>query len=262
MAKEIEKVNSIAFADIEKINGKTDANIENLNGFEFSAPSFGPPEFDAVSVNNASSGASTQTSSHAIGGSGVGRGLVVIIAQLNSGSAPADPTGVTYDGVAMTKQASKKDYERLRLTLWTLIAPATGTNNIVASFAATTDGPSAVRGISFTGLNQTSMWNLQNSGEYNLGSETSIGPVGIDTVAGQFAISAIAIAADGAASAPSSLVVHSGATSGSTLIGATANLYAGAYIEASGTTTDLGWSWSGGGNYAAIFGRVLSDVYS
>ena len=260
MAKEIEKVNSIAFADIEKINGKTDANIENLNGFEFSAPSFGPPEFDAVSVNNASSGASTQTSSHAIGGSGVGRGLVVIIAQLNSGSAPADPTGVTYDGVAMTKQVSKKDYERLRLTLWTLIAPNTGTNNIVVT-AGTTDGPSAVRGISFTGLNQTSMWNLQNSGEYNLGGETSIAP-SIDTVAGQFAISVIGIAADAAASAPSSLVVHSGATAGSTLIGATANLYAGAYIEAGGTSTDLGWSWSGGGNYAAIFGRVLSDVYS
>ena len=73
---------------------------------------YGPPEFDAVSVNNASTGPSTQTSSHAIGSSGVGRGLVVIIAQLNSGSAPADPTGVTYDGVAMTKQVSKKDYER------------------------------------------------------------------------------------------------------------------------------------------------------
>ena len=261
MAKEVEKVNGISFADIEKINGRTDANIEKINGIEFSAPSFGPPEFDAVSVNNASTGPSTQTSAHAIGGSGVGRGLVVIIAQLNSGSAPADPTGVTYDGVAMTKQVSKKDYERLKLTLWTLIAPNTGTNNIVVT-AGTTDGPSAVRGISFTGLNQTSMWNLQNSGEYNLGSETSIGPVGIDTVAGQFAISAIAIAADGAASAPSSLVVHASATSGSTLIGATANLYAGAYIEAGGTSTDLGWSWSGGGNYAAIFGRVLSDVYS
>ena len=259
MAKEVEKVNGISFDDIEKINGRTDANIEKINGIEFSAPSFGPPEFDAVSVNNASTGPSTQTSSHAIGGSGVGRGLVVIIAQLNSSSAPNDPTGVTYDGVAMTKQASRSDYERLRLTVWTLIAPASGTNNIVASFAATTDGPSAVRGISFEGLNQTSMWQLMNSGEYNVGSETSLGPASIDTSAGQFALDFVTIAADAAASAPTSLARHGGT---GTLIGAISNLYGGRYIEASGSSVALGWTWSGGGNYAWIAGRVLSDVYS
>ena len=258
MAKEIEKVNGIAFDDIEKINGRTDANIEKLNGASFEAQQFGPPEFDAVSVNNASSGASTQTSAHAIG-SGDGRGLVVAVAQLNSGSAPADPSGVTYDGVAMTKQASRSDYERLRLTVWTLIAPASGTNNIVASFAATTDGPSAVRGISFEGLNQTSMWQLMNSGEYNVGSETSLGPASIDTSAGQFALDFVTIAADAAASAPTSLARHGGT---GTLIGAISNLYGGRYIEASGSSVALGWTWSGGGNYAWIAGRVLSDVYS
>ena len=65
------------------------------------------------------------------------------------------PTGVTYAGVAMTMQGSmiRTDDSRVGLTTWTLVAPATGTNNIIATFA--TNGSDIILGgDSFYGVDQ------------------------------------------------------------------------------------------------------------
>ena len=66
---------------------------------------------------------------------------------------PDDPTGVTYDSVAMTKLVSQSKSE-CRLTVWSLIAPNAGTANIVATQANASDGASAIRAITFTGVSQ------------------------------------------------------------------------------------------------------------
>ena len=152
---DVDNVNGIAFSDIEEINGRTDANIEKINGLDFAAASYGPPEVDASSVVAYASTTGSMTCSHTTT-STAGRGLLVGVFERYTGNLPFppdDPTGVTYDGVAMTKLLSQSKLE-CRITIWSLIAPNAGTNDIVVTQANAADGASAIRAISFTCVSQ------------------------------------------------------------------------------------------------------------
>lgn len=67
-------------------------------------------------------------------------------------------TGVTYGGVAMTKIGSDAvgTTNARRTNMWILIAPATGANNIVATFSGTPSAWGDVVGVSYTGASQSS----------------------------------------------------------------------------------------------------------
>ncbi len=179
MAVGVEKVNGIAFADIEKINGKTDANIEAINGAGFEAASYGPPEVDATSVATYTTTSGSMTCAHTTT-STAGRGLLVGVYERYDGNLPFppdDPTGVTYDSVAMTKLVSQSKSE-CRLTVWSLIAPNAGTANIVATQANASDGASAIRAITFTGVSQGvvragSSFHAQYSDSFNAATSIS-----------------------------------------------------------------------------------------
>lgn len=87
----------------------------------------------------------------------------------------ADPTGVTYNGVAMTKITSVNSADNLQgNSLWYLIAPATGANNLVATFAANHDIGCIVA--SYTGIVQTSALDdySSNSGSFELIAYTNL----------------------------------------------------------------------------------------
>lgn len=283
MAKEIEKVNGVAQDDIEKINGKTDANIENFNSFEFSAPSFGPPEVNNVSVNTISTGATSQTSSHPVG-TGDGRVLIVGISQYNpvGQGSPAFPTGVTYGGTAMTRHAfmSGQEYNHLTLSIWKLVAPSTGYNNIVASFSATTTGASSIRAVSFSGCKQdspviSSVSGSNNTGQFvSSGATTGVNYTQDSMTVGQFLVDFICIGKPGnavlgyGANEPTSLAHDDGVTM--TNIGSIASNQAGKYVEAASTSIATGWDWTDGGNSGDASGanyvwntlKMASDVYS
>jgi len=252
MAQEIEKVNGIGFTDIEKINGKTDANIENFNSFEFSAPSFGPPALDAISEDTESTGASTQTHSHTTG-TGVGRGMIVAISQTDTGGggAPAVPSGVTYGGVAMAQEFTNYQYaDQVRVTVFSLINPASGANNVVASFSATTGAASSMKVITFAGLKQTDMFAASASASWSAGESVSYERD--DMVVGTFGIDFIHIAGS-----PSSISAGAG-----TLIGSNLSGFNGRYIVCASTTVTFAWSWSGSGTALQLIARTISDVYS
>jgi len=55
--------------------------------------------------------------------------LIVVVAA----DSAASPTGITYNGVAMTKEVTQAG---LDTTVWSLANPASGANNIVVTFAA------------------------------------------------------------------------------------------------------------------------------
>jgi hypothetical protein len=64
----------------------------------------------------------------------------------------SDPTGVTYNGVAMTKLYGHTVASTNRASIWFLLAPATGSNNVVISHASSVDVMAI--SASFTGVEQ------------------------------------------------------------------------------------------------------------
>lgn len=81
----------------------------------------------------------------------------------------ADPTSVTYNGVAMTKLTGVTDTAR-NLSVWYLVAPATGSNTLTANFASALS--SVVSAQSYTGVAQSGP--IDASGSVNNGSGQTV----------------------------------------------------------------------------------------
>lgn len=109
-----------------------------------------------VNITNQTAGGTT-TVSHTCTGSN--RVLIVSISTWNNGGTGTGCSGVTYNGVAMTAIGNSTGSTgtttgQFYTEQWRLVAPATGTNNIVATVAGKTD-KLGVAAISFTGADQT-----------------------------------------------------------------------------------------------------------
>jgi hypothetical protein len=110
--------------------------------------------YDATSESQAQ-GATSITLAHNC--SGLKRILWVWVSTVDGDSNADAHSGVTYDGVAMT-QAGKANNtaggDHIGGSLWYLVGPSTGSDNIVASFGATMDHI-VLQGVSLTGIDQT-----------------------------------------------------------------------------------------------------------
>ncbi len=81
-------------------------------------------------------------------------------------STESSVTGVTYNGVAMTQIAQITNiFSNVDLTMWILMAPATGANNIVVSQTGTPSSALQVYAGSYTGAAQTGQPDSTNSGK-------------------------------------------------------------------------------------------------
>lgn len=105
---------------------------------------------DAITTASTENSGASITWAHTV--AGTNRGLLVSV----SGTSQAAASGVTYNGVAMTNVGhTQEPTTGKRVSIWKLIAPATGTNNIVVSFASPV---AAVCGaISFQNVHQTTL---------------------------------------------------------------------------------------------------------
>lgn len=106
--------------------------------------------FDAQSTGSTAA-ATSLTVAHTCTGST--RILFVAVEGYVSAGSGTYVTGITYNGVAMTLINSGHIISDAHDVLYYLIAPATGTNNIVASFNTTISG--AMRATSYTGALQS-----------------------------------------------------------------------------------------------------------
>ncbi len=79
-------------------------------------------------------------------------------------------TGVTYAGVAMTKIRTDSTSNNYHGSLWYLIAPATGANNIVITASASRDLVGF--GVSYTGASQTAQPDASNGGTFSASTIT------------------------------------------------------------------------------------------
>ena len=180
-----------------------------------------------------------------------------------SGSSPSAPAGVTYDGVAMTQegtQTSSGVYPG-RVTLYTLIAPSSGANDCVVTFATsgTAWSGASVGSLSFEGLNQTDMADVAFQATHSASGSNNDNLThandATSTVAGQFCVSGLQWTGN-----PINEAL------GTNMSGLAATYWQAAYgyQEATGTTTTMGYNFTNNASHASahVGLKLLSDVYS
>ncbi len=131
--------------------------------------SFGAIAVDTSTRSNAVSwgAGSSATWSHTTSGSN----RLLIVCTFNNGNS-GSPTSVTYNSVGLTKlQEQSTDGGGFRWDLWYLIAPSTGANNVVVTWA-TGDGINNNIAVTYTGVKQSSFPDSSNTG--STGSTASI----------------------------------------------------------------------------------------
>lgn len=106
--------------------------------------------YGAIAFDNKAAATGSVTSSVTFSHTTSGSNRILFVAVT---AANGDTTGVTYSGVAMTKiNNTVVDNGVLYTSLWYLIAPATGANNVIVSTAGTAVVGSSA---SYTGASQT-----------------------------------------------------------------------------------------------------------
>jgi len=132
--------------------------------------------FGAIAVDAVSSGANgtdtTRSVSHTVSGSD--RLLLVGVYTEKSGDAGTECiTGVTWNGVSMTKISTKIRSNNLGyMYLYGLVAPDTGTHTAVASCSAT--AYMTIQAVSYTGVYQDSVPTVHNEGASNTGTSLDV----------------------------------------------------------------------------------------
>lgn len=107
--------------------------------------------YDATSSSANVTGTNTTTFAHTCTGS---NRILIVGVQITE--AATTVTGITYNGVALTK-IDHKDVPNgsRRVEMWYLVAPATGSNNVVVTLSGTPANWFSAGAVSYTGVKQT-----------------------------------------------------------------------------------------------------------
>ena len=194
-----------------------------------------------------STGAATTASSITVAMPTVGakRAIVVVVmAAHGSGSDASNiPTGVTYDGNAMTKAGdigSPGTYAGA-VSIWTLAGAdvTVGTNNVVATFGSSRD-EIFLAGVGVQGADLAAPFSTPAEAT----GVSTTPSVGITTVVGDFVVDGVLVD-DGTAGAVTA-TVGSGQSSHMNLAATKiVRALSSRFVNASGTTTTMSWSLSG-----------------
>ena len=123
----------------------------DVTSFQMGEVSSGSLTVDAVS-SGTTSGGSSITISHTIG-SGSDRLMLVGVSMNNDGYETV--TGVTWNGTALTPVGTEANDDDARVEIWRLVAPSTGTHNVVVTFSAALEQEAHAGVVTFTGVDQT-----------------------------------------------------------------------------------------------------------
>jgi hypothetical protein len=199
---------------------------------------------DNTTEEDSGAGSSPVTFSHTCAGNN--RGLIVIA---NTGGAtPGTVSGITYDGVAMTLEPTNTDTQR-RISIWSLIAPATGANDVVVSW--TGSGPEMfLTASSYNNVDQTDMVEA-----------TATGTIGNDTSA-SLSVTSItdgALVFVGATSRNNRTYTLDGSASSRYAHGATSSVasYGADIIKATAGAQTISWTLTGGNDTGPMAGVAI-----
>ena len=142
-----------------------------------------PIAFDAASLTTTGSKGTSHTWSHTVGAAGTNRILIVG----TSAESAVAVTNVTYAGQSLTLLGGQSTPGSVtRTELWYILAPATGTNNIVVNLGA--NKKLAAGAASWTGVHQTATF-----GTAVFASGTSTSPtVDLTSASGEVVVDAMA----------------------------------------------------------------------
>lgn len=198
------------------------------------------PLIDTVATIPQVSSASSLTKSFTVANQ-ENRCLIVGINCYSAGGTPAAPTGVTYNGVAMTSVRDQTQ-GNVTISVWRLVAPTVGTANIVATFAGT---HSLLGGSAYSLYNVHQTTPITNSQGAIILSDTSLSNA-VPSADNELGVDFIGIYIS-----PTGLTVGAGQTSRAGSSGGT--LVEGSSMEEStGATVTLSWSWTGSSNAADV----------
>lgn len=195
-----------------------------------------------VNITNQTAGGTTTVSHTCTGSNGI---LIVSISAWNNGGTGTGCSSVTYNGVSMTAVGNSTGSTgtttgQFYTEQWRLVAPSTGTNNIVATVAGKTD-KLGVAAISFTGADQTT--GVDVSGR-TFGTSGTVTQSVTTTAASEFLIDAVCHLSANNPTSSTGTQILSSATAGTS----TAAQYAAAASAGSNSMTwtypDPGDEWA------------------
>ena len=202
--------------------------------------------FDATSTTTGNTASST-THSHTCS-TADNRLIVVSVSARDAGGSPAAPSGVTYDGDALTKSGDVSS-GNVNASIWYRVAPSTGSNNVVVTF-----GDSRHEGIGVTATSFTGVYQSAPAGSATTATGDSTAPtVNIASFAGDIVVDALAVNVAGA------LTPGTDQTERSDAALPNGGRY-GASTE-SATTTSTTMSWTSGDGVWAVLGIAVKGDY-
>jgi hypothetical protein len=159
--------------------GSTTMTLDNGNmtddmgaiGLAFKVSSITGIEFDAISTGG--NGGTSQTFSHTCSGTN----RLLFVGGFNQ-EASSTITGVTYDGVALA-EIDNSSQTNNSVSLWYLIAPSTGANDVVITRSTSTNALLGVA-VSYTGCLQSGVPDSDNTGGASSGSSLTIGTTTVE----------------------------------------------------------------------------------
>ncbi len=159
-------------------------NLATSADYTFTTAAVLPPVVDSVSTKTGNG--TSVTWSHTVSGSGTNRLLVVGVSHRTANSA-ATVTGVTYAGLPLTR-VGMATQTNVRVHLWYLINPPTGTNSVVV--ALSNQEKMVAAAVSLTGVRQsaplgTFTSSIGNSTSPSVAVSSATGDVVLDVMGAQ-----------------------------------------------------------------------------
>jgi prepilin-type N-terminal cleavage/methylation domain-containing protein len=142
-----------------------------------------------VSVDDTSSGSTDGGSSITISHTTSGTNLLMLVGVSFNNDNTETVTSVTYNGVALTLKGTETNSDDARVEIWSLVAPDTGSHNVVITFSAALAQEGVAGVMTFTGVDQTtplgSFYSVQ-------GDDTATASLDITSADGEFVYGVIA----------------------------------------------------------------------
>lgn len=211
--------------------------------------------FDASSTATTGSYSTSMSWSHTCTGTGTTGVLMVSVMELGDGVAPSVVTGITYNGVALTKVNSAVQ-GTVQAELWYLKAPATGAHTIAVTFGGTNNGWQHGVAGSYTGVDQTTPIEANNTGT---GGTTSVSSSVTTLTNGAWVVDAFGkYDTAGTPSPGASQTQRARASGGSSGWGVWVGQSSQSQATAGSTTNS--WSWTGSKDSALVVASLKPDA--
>ena len=157
--------------------------LDVTDGYESSSSdqtvvTVGPSGVGVDSVSSTSGGGSSLVVSHMVSGSS---GLLLVGVSINNDNFET-VSSVTYGGVPLSFVGAATDNDDARVEIWSLVAPAVGTADVVVSFSASLTHNAVVGAVSFTGVDQSDPLGLFSGAGGTSGSASVSVPSAVDDV--------------------------------------------------------------------------------